>query len=34
LIFTGAETINRGQMTNVGRDLALEGLFARLVCDF
>jgi hypothetical protein len=32
--FTGAETINRGQMTNVGRDLALEGLFARLVCDF
>ena len=29
--FTGAESINRGQMTNVGNDLGLEGMFVRLV---
>jgi hypothetical protein len=29
--FTGAETINRGQMTNVGNDLGLEGMFVRAV---
>jgi hypothetical protein len=28
--FTGAETVNRGQMTNVGNDLGLEGVFVRL----
>lgn len=32
--FTGAETVSRGQMVNVGNDLVLEGLFARLICDF
>jgi hypothetical protein len=32
--FAGAETINRGQIVNVANDLVLEGLFARLICDF
>lgn len=32
--FSGAETINRGQMANVGNDLVLEGFFARMVYDF
>jgi hypothetical protein len=32
--FSGAETISRAQMTNVGSDLGLEGLFARLMYSY